>query len=165
MVDIEAAGYLPFGDSPSDHRGLWVKIKEESLFGYSMEKVVPPTARRLTLDNPKVVKKWIDIYKTYILNHQLPQRIFKLQNQIEAGIWNAELKQEYDIIRLLRRQGIELADSKCRKLNMGEVPWSMTLQAARDNIELWTNVVSQKRGTKVSTKFISRLEKATNTPH
>ena len=28
-LDIEAAGYLPFGDSPSDHRGLWVKIKED----------------------------------------------------------------------------------------------------------------------------------------
>ena len=42
---------------------------------------------------------------------------------------------------------------------MGEVPWSMTLQSARDNIELWSNVVSRKKGTKVSTKHISRLEK------
>ena len=164
-IEVEAAGYLPFGESPSDHRGLWVKIKEESLFGYSMEKIPPITARRLTLDNPKVVTKWISIYKNFLMTHNLPQRIFTLQTQIEQGQWNEMLQLEYESIRVLRRQGIELADSKCRKLNMGEVPWSMTLQSARDNIELWNNVVSRKRGTKVSTRFISRLEKATNTPH
>ena len=48
---------------------------------------------------------------------------------------------------------------------MGEVPWSMTLQSARDNIELWSNIVSRKKGTKVSTKYISRLEKTTSNFH
>ena len=48
---------------------------------------------------------------------------------------------------------------------MGAVPWSMTLQSARDTIELWTNVISRKRGTKVSTRYISRLETTTGIPH
>ena len=42
---------------------------------------------------------------------------------------------------------------------MGEVPWSKTLQYSMDVIQLWRTVLSRKAGTKVSTRFISRLEK------
>ena len=164
-LEIEAAGYLPFGEGASDHRGLWVKIKEDSMFGYSMEKITPPSARRLTLEDPRVVQRWIDIYKEFLTENYLPHRIYKLQKDIEAGKWNNELCKEYEAIRQLRREGIELADFKCRKLRMGEVPWSMTLQETRDTIELWTNVISRKNGTKVSTRYISRLEKITKIPH
>ena len=164
-LHIQSAGYLPFGESPSDHRGLWIKLKEEDVFGYSMEKIDPPLARRLTLEDPRVVNKWIDIYKTFLLNNKVIHRAFKLQVSIEQGLWNETSEKEYEVIRNLRKQGIQLADSKCRKLHMGEVPWSMTLQSARDEIELWTNVVSRKRGTKVSTRFISRLEKTVGISH
>ena len=57
------------------------------------------------------------------------------------------------------KKDISFADERCRKLKMGEVPWSITLQSAWDLIQLWSNVVSRKKGTKVRTKFISRLEK------
>ena len=164
-LEIEEAGYLPFGEGPSDHRGLWIKIKEDDIFDYSMGKVTPPSARRLTLDNPRVTKKWVNIYKEFLLEHNLFERIFYIQNEISTNEWRPELAIEYERIRQLRLQGIKLADSKCRKLNMGEVPWSMTLQAARDTIELWSNMVSRKRGTKVSTRYISRLEKTTGINH
>ena len=42
---------------------------------------------------------------------------------------------------------------------MGEVPWSRTLQKARDGIWLWKTVLSHKRGAHVSTRLISRLER------
>ena len=115
-IEVEAAGYLPFGESPSDHRGLWVQIKEESIFGYSMEKVVPVSARRLTLDNPKVVRRWIELYRDFLTRNALPQRLYHLQTQVSQGQWNAQLQAEYENIRIIRRQGIELADAMCRKL-------------------------------------------------
>ena len=164
-LNVEASGYLPFGEGSSDHRGLWIKVKEEDLFGYNMEKVQPASIRRLKLHDPRVVKRWIEAYKAYLNEHDLPNRIYAIQIAIEKGQWNEQRQKEYEDIRLLRRQGIDIADSKCRKLRMGEVPWSMTLQSARDEIELWTAVVSRKRGNKVSTKYISRLEKKTSTPH
>ena len=37
-IEIEVAGYLPFGEGSSDHRGIWIKVKEASMFGYLMEK-------------------------------------------------------------------------------------------------------------------------------
>ena len=30
-IDIELAGYPPFGDAPSDHRAIWVKVKEQTV--------------------------------------------------------------------------------------------------------------------------------------
>lgn len=164
-LQIEAGGYLAFGESPSDHRGLWIRVLESVAFGYNMKKVQPPQARRLTLDNPRVVKKWCDTYEAFLLEHQLPQRIFHLQELIALGQWNKQLAKEYEKIRCLRKKGIKLADDKCRKLCMGEVPWSATLQLARTEIELWLNVVSRKKGTKVSTKYITRLENYVGIPH
>ena len=85
QIQVEAAGYLPFGDSPSDHRGLWIKMKEEELFGYTMDKIEAPQARRLTLEDPQVVQRWIDIYKEYILSHRIIHRAYQLQTAIDQG--------------------------------------------------------------------------------
>ena len=87
-ITVQAAGYLPFGEGPSDHRGIWVKVKEDSVFGYSMEKLTPPLARRLTLEDPRVVKRWIGIYKELLLTNKLPQRAFNLQTEIQKKNWN-----------------------------------------------------------------------------
>ena len=38
---IEAAGYLSFGEGASDHRGIWIQVKQENVFGYNMDKVQP----------------------------------------------------------------------------------------------------------------------------
>ena len=95
---VQAAGYLPFGEAPSDHRGIWVKVKEEEVFGYSMEKVVPLATQRLTVDNPRVVKRCIGLYKKFILKHNLSQRVFFIQSQIQIGNWNATVAAEYEDI-------------------------------------------------------------------
>ncbi len=75
------------------------------------------------------------------------------------------MAEEYEAILRLRKKGIETADKKCRKLKMGEVPWSRTIQIARDEISLWKAVVLRKRGKKINTRLISRLEKRTSTSH
>ena len=45
-----------------------------------------------------------------------------------------------------------------QEIKNGEVPWSRTIRAAMDAIQLWKTVYSRKHGTRVSTRFISRLE-------
>ena len=64
-IHIECGGYLPFGDGPSDHRALWIEVKESTLFGYNMEKIVPPQARKLTLEDPRVVKSGLRHTKAF----------------------------------------------------------------------------------------------------
>ena len=71
---------------------------------------------------------------------------YEIQQAVSDNKWNSYYCTEYDNLLLKRRKGIEIADKKCRKLCMGEVPWSMTLQTARSEIQLWSNVVSRKKG-------------------
>ena len=158
-LQVEAAGYLPFGESPSDHRGLWVKFKENHLFGFKMDKIDPPSARRFKLGDPRVENKWTSVYKKFLLDNEVIQKAYSIQQAITLGNWNDDLAQQYEDLRVLRKTGIELADRQCRKLKMGEVPWSMTIQHARDEIELWLNVVTRKKGGRVDTKRVSRMEK------
>ena len=73
--------------------------------------------------------------------------------------------QKFEDILVQRILGIQKADKQCRKIFMGEVPWSTTLQIARNEIQLWANVVARKKGMKVNTRFISRLEKKANISH
>ena len=81
-----------------------------------------------------MVKRWIQKYRDFILLHDLPNRIFSIQTKIQYKQWCPDLAIEYEEIRALRKKGIKYADSKCCKLKIGEVPWSMTLQRACDNI-------------------------------
>ena len=58
--------------------------------------------------------------------------------------------------------GILQVESKWRKLNMGEVPWRRILQESMDTILLWRVILPRKKGTRVSTRYINRLERLVN---
>jgi predicted transposase YbfD/YdcC len=62
-------------------------------------------------------------------------------------------------------KGIEEADLKCRKLNMGNVPFSAKYKELTNKIELWKAVVTKKRHCKFSQGKLRRLEKSTGTPN
>ena len=66
---------------------------------------------------------------------------------------------DYEKIRSLRKEGILFADKRCRRLYLGEVLWSQSLQIAHNTIQLWTIVRSRKKGIKISTRQVSHFEK------
>ena len=78
-VHIDNAGYLAFGAFPTDHRCLWVDISFNNLFGHNMPRLYHANARRLQSDNPKVAKKFCNIYTTFIRQRSLHTRIFQLE--------------------------------------------------------------------------------------
>ena len=39
-LQIKAAGYLPFGDFPSDHHTIWIVITSENAFGIKIKEIV-----------------------------------------------------------------------------------------------------------------------------
>ena len=41
-LQFQDSGYLPFSETPSDHRGIWVKVKEEDVFWLFYGKVGTP---------------------------------------------------------------------------------------------------------------------------
>jgi hypothetical protein len=78
---------------------------------------------------------------------------------------NREQQTEYEDIRRLRMQGIKAADKGCRKLTMGNVPFSDKYKDITDKIELWRAVITKKSYCKYSQSKLRRLEKRTGIRH
>ena len=153
-------GYLPFGDFPSDHRAIWIDLTFDNCFGYKMPKATRPSARRLKSSDPKIRNRWNQLYADFIKQHKIHQRIFKLETMIAKGGTMLEKDiNEYGKIMKIRNQGIKYADKNCRKLTMGNVPFSPTIIATCEILQLWKGIKTRKSGRKFSLKKIKRLEK------
>ena len=161
-LQIKASGYLPFGDFPSDHRALWIDITSENAFGIKIKEIVRPQARKLKSDDPPSRKKFITAYTTYLSRHKLEERLYALQTRATLPLSQNDAN-ELDQIFALRMRGVEEAESKCRKLRMGEVPYSDELHKASKTIELWKAIETKKKGARYSMSKIRRLEKQLNT--
>lgn len=164
-LKISEGGYFPFGEFPLDHRFLWIKIEFTNALGYQMPPLVSPEARRMKTDDPKCTKRFLDEYEKYITKNGMHLTAFELQEKLINEPLSPTFIRQYNHLQRLRHKGIQYGDRRCRKLKKGEVPWSRTLQNAMDHIALWKAVISRKSGTRVSTRFISRLEKAVKTPN
>ena len=160
-LQTKASGYLPFGNFPSDHRAIWIDVTCQSAFGSTVGEAVRPHARRLKSDDPKIRRRFNKEYETFITEHRLEERLYSLQERITLTPSPTETK-ELDDIFTLRRQGLERAESKCRKLRMGAVPYSQEFSKASKTIELWRAVATKKSGAKYSMTKLRRLEKCLN---
>ena len=123
-----------------------------------MPKTVKPPERRLKCDDIKVKKRWKKLYKEYIEEHRIRERIFALE-EAANGKLSKDQEKEYESLLKLKKKGIDYADKHCRKLRMGAVPYSDVIKQAGTRIELWKAVITKKSGTKYSMTKLQRLEK------
>jgi hypothetical protein len=157
-IMIQKGGYCPFNTFPSDHRALWIDVRINNLCGSNMSPVLHPQARRLKCNDPKTQGNWTRLYMNALRKHDAIQRAYRLQEQLTQPL-SEEHIMEYEKLRQIRKDARSHADKKCRKLRMGGVPYSVELNKARQTIELWKSIISWKRGRKVNSKYIRRLEK------
>ena len=159
-LEPTAAGYLAFDHIPGDHRGVWVDLPNTQILGYKMQDIPRHKARRLKLDDPRVVGKYLRLLHTYFKTHDIYERVKRLQCQSKtAHITVREIQKEYEAIDKLREKGMHYAERRCRKLKMGGVPWSPKIKKARDTILFWTLVIKYRKKCHVSVRRILRLKK------
>ena len=82
---ITSGGYFPLVIAPSDYRALWVKLSISQAFGYVLYKIPPFSGRRVKCDNPEIANKFNTLYESYLSKFDLFNRIFNIQQAIEAG--------------------------------------------------------------------------------
>ena len=157
-AEMLKAGYLPFGELLGDHRGLWLDIPLPSILGYSMAEVKQYQARRLKLEDPRVVRKYQQSLLEYCARHDMYRRIDSLRRKAIYPLPPA-LQRVYEVLDKLRIQGMEWAELKCRKLHMGVYPWSPEFTAARDTVYLWILVIKRLSGCHVHASKIIKLRK------
>ena len=151
-------------DQTSDHRFIWGKILYTQCFGYKLPPLSSINARELKTDDPACKERFLDKYEQFITDQNLHLMAYELQELLMKNEFTPDIIRRYDHLQQMRHKGIKIANKKCRHLKMGEVPWSATLMTAMDTIALWKVVVSRKRGARVSTRFLSPLEKKVDHP-
>ena len=160
-IDTIDCGFRPFGEFPSDHRALFIDISYNNAFGHNMNNIIRPKARRLKCNDPRIRDRWKMLYSDYIKKNNLHKLQYEIESKIEGNLTPA-LQAQYEKVLIMRRKGIEYADSKCRKLCMGGVSYSPEFKNYHKTIELWKAVITKKKGCRYSSSKLQRLEHQTN---
>ena len=134
---------------------MWIDVTYENLYGHVLPPVLRYAIRRLKLQDPRVVKRFIDLYRTWIEFYELSSRAFALQRYAKYPL-SPEHAVEYEWLDHMKIEGLRYADRHCRKLSMGEVPWSPQLQVLRHKLGYWQLVTKKLVGCKISTQLIER---------
>jgi hypothetical protein len=120
-LDCPSAGYLEFGEiiiGKTDHCLIWANFTYESALGFLPPEPSYVAPQRLTLNDPRVVKKC-----NRVLRHEhnrlcLGTRSFALQSAVPLGLTPAHHK-EYETIAHIDDSARKHSNKKCRKLIMG----------------------------------------------
>ena len=147
---------MPFGEITSDHRGLWLDLTHNNVYGSSHPRSIIPKARRLQCNVPHVRKKWIKLYTDFLNKNKVIERQFKLEQTVQGSMSEAQ-KQEFEQILSLWKEGINHAEKRCRELRVGNVLCSPETQQSRFEIELWQAAYKIKTKQKYSSRKFCRL--------
>ena len=157
IIQVSAGNYPPFGIIPSDHRLLWINNEFDYTVGAETDTLVPNTTRSLNYQKTNTIKHFIELYKKLIRENGLNSELLSLQERLFHELFKTLLQTKYDRLQN-NRDDILQTESKWRKLKMGEVPWSRLLQESMDTILLCRVVLSRKKGSRISTRYITRLK-------
>ena len=105
----EEWGFLLFVKLIGDHRGLWLDIPNEILFGFNPQPISHPNERRLKISDPRVVTK----YNDYLHKKCLIDRLYKRWDNLHKIACNertADMEEEYEILDNILEKHTEKAE-------------------------------------------------------
>ena len=165
-LHIEAAGYAGFDDAPlfhTDHRFLWVDISLHSALQHPQPMLAYHPPCRLSLTDPRVVRRYNRLVRAEYEQHNLPSKLFALQSrvyQLQPPDF-CHLEQLMHLDFSIRR----LAQRRCRKLRMGRYQFSDVLKRHSQEVHLWTMLRKRRLGIRTSSRTIRRLSRALTIPN
>ena len=128
-INIKQGGYTTHEESPGDHRWLWLDISETTLLGRNRDDYAPPIEQRATAKIPSVKNRFNDILERQVTLHKLHSKTIDIFNKAtESGILTPEQELIYDMIEERMQRGVKYADTNCRKVRRGQIPFSKKVQ-------------------------------------
>lgn len=156
-VTIDRACFLPFFFGVGDHRAILIDIPQHSILGGDVHKITRPTARKLVCNKEEVQQKYNNTLETYCIQHRIQEKIYRL---FPPTFPITKIKQQtLETLDKVISEGMIHAEKKCRRIRMGEVPFSDTLIKAGMKIRVWNLVIRHKERNTVNTRTIRRLAK------
>lgn len=157
-IALIKGGYLEQGSFPSDHCPIWIDVDIERTFGSIGNADLQWKARRFQTSDPSAKAKFITNYSRIIRANDLHKRASELR-KASKGNWSPEYAEEYESLDRIKVEAMLASERKCKRLRVGKVPFSPEVQSVRNEIRLWQVVLSRKKGSRVSTRYISKLER------
>ena len=160
-IATRTGGYQPFSTSPGDHRGIWIDADQMTLFGQRNPPPAKLSPRRLQSSQASTVATYHKKLEALFLATKLRERTERLKAKATYPA-TEEVRQEYECLDNLRLQCIKEAESTCRKLRMGNTPFSPAYSLNYKNIKALTLLQKKHDGKRVSWKLIRRSWKDTS---
>jgi len=163
-IRVQATGLLSFDDYiGSDHRVLWMDFENTELFGNRLPSIIVPSARRLKLNDPSVVERFLSHYHSFLDQNKLPQRLRALKERLPL-LTMEQREEAYDRIDQIRVQGILRAEKLCRTLKMGGLYWTPELAQIFTEIQFWTKCIKHRQGHRIDTRHLRTLASRCDSP-
>ena len=126
---IQQGGYTSREASPGDHWWLWIDIAEDDLLERNRNDHAPSVERRATTKVPSVRNKFNQLLEDEVHNHNL---YIKMEELYNSAMSNGSLTQDkedlYNSIEERMKRGVKYADTNCRKVRRGKIPFSKKAQ-------------------------------------
>jgi hypothetical protein len=162
-ISIQRAGFLPFSKFPGDHRALWMDLSMLDIVGYKPPSLPLHQARRLKLQDPRVVNKYISCLKKLSETENILESI-KILGNIDKKYWSVLETTKYQQLSTRFRELMLVAESQCRKFHTGAHPWSPRLDKARRQKFYWELTVKKLQGLHVPMRKLLKLHKSLRIP-
>ena len=153
---ITGSGFLEHGINEGDHCPLWIEFTKQSLLGTLPPDIATYQPRRLKTHDPNIVKKYNIILEEEFEKYGVYKRSLDLYNQF-ADKLTPHQQAEYDALDIIRVRAMAKAERKCRKLHMGALPWSPSLQYSRNLVQYIKLTMRRKQGRRVGARVLIRL--------
>jgi hypothetical protein len=162
-INVVKAGYFDYDEVVMimDHRCMWIDVPFESVFGHDIPLTKRKAARRLHCKDPRLIDNYNKLYHQFATPIQLFQKVQDLDSNAKH-MTKSQVIEVYEELDAIRCQATAFAEAKCRKLRTGQVAFSPELSEARSVIKVWSLLVSNAKGQKVSSRFIARSLKKVN---
>eukprot|EP00978_Attheya_sp_CCMP212_P023135 scaffold70166_cov59-Attheya_sp.AAC.7 len=144
-LDIARGGYLNFEEGlPGNHHTLWADITYQSALGHHQPVIIRRGWRRLKLNDPRVVERYLRYRKAHAQYHQLREK--HLSNERNAQFPS-------------KSSADETHEANDKLTRGGGVAWSPSIEKARRELCLVRSLIKRRLGKRVSSSLIRRREK------
>jgi len=144
-----------------DHKDMFTDISISSFLGESMYKITRPELRRLKLNDPRIVKRFLKYAELHMKHNNIHHLSQQLCEESQYPPTQTMLQKQEQLDDQIGR-AISVGLKKCRTLHMGAIPHSTILTELRDLHRFWLMVYNKKVGKKISSTLLRRLSKRVN---
>lgn len=128
--DVEITGFLmqPYSRSVGDHRTIILDATTLTMVGSYQHIIVYPPCRRLTIQNPRCVTRYMQRLEEQMDAHRMDERLDELERKMTSYPETEEQQAESERLDM---QMIEIqcaAEAKCRQIRKPDLPFSMPVR-------------------------------------